>query len=318
RIAELGAIAIPMTPTMHDARAARLGKRAAEPRDTYYNGVLSLYGSWLAEQAQVRGLGFVDMFSPLNSLTLEQRKTNPSWTMIRDAVHPDPTGQVVMAVAFLEDMTPRGPVSQIILSEKEGQMTGEGNNGEIGNFQAGDTISFTFTAKSLPWVLPDDAAEGLKLTRAGHKLGSEKFTARNLKPGQYELKIDGEPVGKWSDGQLASGVELQENAGTPQHQQARKVALLNKQRNDEAMRPLRDQWAQLKGRRNNLRKAEEAKDPQFEAKKEEFEKWHAGMTSNVSVLLAKAKEFEDQIYAANQPQPHRYELAPVAPVNASR
>jgi hypothetical protein len=28
-------------------------------------------------------------------------------------------------------------------------------------------------------------------------------------------------------------------------------------------------------------------------------------------LLAKAKTFEDEIYKANQPQPHKYEVAPV-------
>jgi hypothetical protein len=28
-------------------------------------------------------------------------------------------------------------------------------------------------------------------------------------------------------------------------------------------------------------------------------------------LLAKAQAFEDQIYAANQPKPHTYEIAPV-------
>ena len=56
KIAEIGATAVPMTPTMHDARAARLGKSPQEPRDTYYNGVLALFGGWLREQAQVRGL----------------------------------------------------------------------------------------------------------------------------------------------------------------------------------------------------------------------------------------------------------------------
>ncbi len=50
-----------MTPTMFDARAKRLKSDQAEPRNTYYNGVLALYGSWLREQAEVRGLGFVDM-----------------------------------------------------------------------------------------------------------------------------------------------------------------------------------------------------------------------------------------------------------------
>ena len=93
-----------MTPTMHDARAARL-PRPAEPRDTYYNGVLGLYGAWLREVAHVRGLGFVDMYSPLNNLTTAQRKTDANFTLIKDAVHPDAPGQVVMAAALIQCMT---------------------------------------------------------------------------------------------------------------------------------------------------------------------------------------------------------------------
>ncbi len=59
KIAGIGATAIPMTPTMFDARAKRISGKTQEPRDTYYNGVLALYGTWLREQTEVRGLGFV-------------------------------------------------------------------------------------------------------------------------------------------------------------------------------------------------------------------------------------------------------------------
>ena len=35
------------------------------------------------------------------------------------------------------------------------------------------------------------------------------------------------------------------------------------------------------------------------------------MKETVAGLLAKAKGFEDQIYATNQPAPHTYEITPV-------
>jgi hypothetical protein len=41
-------------------------------------------------------------------------------------------------------------------------------------------------------------------------------------------------------------VELKENNLTPQYQQALKVAELNKIRNDEAVRPMRDLWLMRK------------------------------------------------------------------------
>ncbi len=311
RIAEIGATAVPMTPTMHDARAARAFNRAAEPRDTYYNGVLALYGAWLREQAQVRGLGFVDMYSPLNNITLDQRRKDPKWTMIKDAVHPGAVGQAVMASAVINDMVPKTVVSHITVDETDGQLKttvrGGGKLTDLKREENGN-LSFTFTAKALPWVLPPDAEEGYKLANAGSRFSSEKLTVGDLKEGSYELRIDGQSVGTYDNDQLAAGVALQGNSKTPQYQQALQVAMLNKRRNDEAMRPLRDQWGQLKGRRRQIDQAKQNNVPDFEAKKQEFDTWYAGFEKKVSELIAKAKTIEDEIYQVNQPKARKYEL----------
>jgi len=307
RIADVGAVAVPMTPTMHDARAARAGKRGPqEPRDTYYNGVLALYGAWLREQAHVRGLGFVDMYSLLNNLTTEARKTKPEFTLIKDAVHPDAPGQVVMACAILSDMISRSMVSTITSTVGvNGKRTVAGTNGKATDLKDSDTLSFTFAANALPWVLPAEAAEGFKLTKAGHRYSNERITIGSLKPGRYEVRIDGAPVGTFTDAQLARGVELQENTKTPQYQQALAVAELNKEKNDKAMRPVRDQWRNLKVKRNEL-----AKTPDDVTKKQAFETWLPEFKASVEKLNASVREYEAKIYAANQPKPHRYEIAP--------
>lgn len=312
RIAELGATAVPMTPTMHDSRARRLYGKPMEPRDTYYNGVLALYGAWLREQAEIRGLGFVDMYSPLNSITLEQRTKDPKWTMIKDAVHPGPTGQVVMATAILNDMVSKTPVSSIRVHEKDGKLTTTASKGALSDFASeGDKISFTFAAESLPWVLPPEASEGFKLTSAAHRYSNEKLVVNALEPGKYEIRIDGQAIGAFTEAQLEAGVELGANAKTPQYQQALKVAMLNQQRNDLAYRPIRDQFAMLKAKQRELKIATEANDPMLEAKNADFETWHTKMKSAITDLQLKAKAFEDQIYAENQPKSHRYEIAPV-------
>lgn len=311
KIAALGATAIPMTPTMFDTRAKRLKGDNQEPRNTYYNGVLALYGTWLREQAEVRGLGFVDMWSPLNNLTLTQRKKDPNFTMIADGVHPGAVGQAVMAAAIIDNIVPRSVVSQAVLQIKDGKRVGTAVNGSIADVvENGDALSFTWTANALPWVLPPDALPGAKLASLGHRYGNEKLTVRNLKPGNYEVKIDDMVIGKYDDGRLGFGVEIGENDKTPQYQQALKVAMLNKQRNDLAYRPLRDQYGQLKGKRREMGKIP-ATDPAHAAKKTEFEQWSAGQKAKVAELLAKAKEFEDQIYQTNQPKPHKVEVTKV-------
>ena len=103
QIADLSATAIPMTPTMFDLRAAAMNPRrkARMPNYKYYNGVLAFYGAWLRDRAAERGLGFVDMYGPLNAITVQQRKKDANFTLIKDAIHPDAPGQVVMAFAIL-------------------------------------------------------------------------------------------------------------------------------------------------------------------------------------------------------------------------
>ena len=313
RIAAIGAKAVPMTPTMFDSRAVYLNpkKPVSELRERYYNGVLSFYGTWLREQALDRGLGFVDMWSPLNDLTLEQRKKDPKFTMIADAVHPGADGQVVMAVAILNDMVQRGPVSSIVIQQNpKGQWMPTSNNGKVTDLKTGDNVSFTFKANALPWVLPPDAAKGYKLTHAGHKFSNEKITVRNLKPGKYELRIDGQAVGSYTDGQLAFGVELEENAKTPQYQQGLKVALLNKERNDKAMHPLRDMWRDQKLKRIGLERLQQ--DPKqkdkLAEKQAEYDKWMTELKPRVAAKLEEVKRFDDQIYQANQPVARKYEV----------
>ncbi len=175
---------------------------------------------------------------------------------------------------------------------------------------AGDAQGLTFThlADSLPWVLPAEAAEGVELTKIGHRNSPERLIVRDLQPGKYELTIEGQKVGTYSNDRLAAGIELQANDKTPQYQQALAVANLNKRRNDEAYHPIRDQFGALKGERRKLSDAENANDPQLADKRAAFEQWHAEMTKRVEDLKGKAKELEDQIYAANQPKPLRYEL----------
>jgi hypothetical protein len=252
----------------------------------------------------------VDMYSPLNNLTLAQRKKNANWTMIGDGVHPEPTGQLVMALAVLDDMVEKSPLGTITVQERGGKMGAFTRSGKISEFDAGESIRFTHLANALPWVLPPFVAEGAALTNAAHRHSGERLVARHLKPGKYEVKIDGQSIGQWTDTQLAMGVALESNEKTPQYQQALKVALLNKDRNDQAYHSIRDQWAQLKGRRRDIEKlTAAANDPQLETKKAEFEQWKNGMMEKVATLLAKAKGFEDQIYATNQPAPHTYEIA---------
>ena len=302
QISGLSATAIPMTPTMFDLRAAAMNPRrkARMPQYKYYNGVLAFYGAWLRDRAAERGLGFVDMYGPLNAITIQQRKKDANFTLIRDAVHPDAPGQVVMAFAILNDMHVNRRVSSIMASQGKNGWKVRGDNSEVSNVVSKEgQLAFDFQAKSLPWVLPPDAALGYELTIAGHKMSSERLRVATLPTGDYDVKIDGQLVGTWSNLTLAKQVELQGNEKTPQYQQALKVALLNQERNEKAIRPLRNTF---RGLRDHYRKGTDKSAP------DEFAAFLEKFKVQVAELEKLAHEYEDQIYAAAQPRQHHYEI----------
>ncbi len=299
--------AIVMTPTMFDH--VNLAKRMEDPnykgreRSPYYNAVLAFYGTWLRETAYERGLGFVNMWGPLNDLTLAQRKTDPTFTLIPDSVHPAEGGQAVMAVAIINDLTPdRRSVGRIGANRRGDKWVVNAPNGKVENVEGTPQgLSFVYTAQSLPWVLPPEAALGFELTKAAHRLSNEQLQVAGLEPGKYEVRIDGTPIGPpVTHVQLGFKLELQANPNTPQYQQALQVAMLNKERNANAVRPLRDAWRKPKA----VWRAETIDQEKLKAAMEELE-------PKVQELEALAADYEAKIYAAAKPMPRKYEIVRV-------
>lgn len=323
KIRGIGATPILMTPTMYDSRAARLkggNLDAIAPRLELYNSTLAYYGAWLREVAVETGAGFVDMYSPLNNLTLQARKEDSKFTMIADAVHPGPAGQLVMGFAILEDLSFPRPVSNIrvtLESDKSAKVAGPG--GKATNVQAtGGGVEFTWAADSLPWVLPPETAVGAKLLRSGHRMSREALEVHGLAPGKYELTIDGTSVGVFPSDRLAAHIELQENNKTPQYQQALQVAELNKQRNDKAVRPLRNEWSQMQMFYRLQRQAKADPNNADTAKKlEDQTKKVDGLEERIAKHEQTAKELDQQIRAAAQPKPRHYRLTRVGDAKVS-
>lgn len=211
-----------------------------------------------------------------------------------------------MAVSVINDICLEAPVSNITIAETAVK-------GKITDFSATDArIAFISTGNALPWVLPPEAAAGYKLTGARHRNSGEVFDACGPKPGNYELNIVGQRVGTWTDATLGFKIELQENDKTPQYQQALKVALLNKEKNDTATRPLRNFWGALKGKRSQLAQLASKQDTTLALKKDEFEKRLTNdFKPGVAKLNASVDEFDAGICDAAKPQQRKYELVRV-------
>ena len=308
KLQQIETTAIVMTPTMFDhvnlAKKMEDPNFSGRPRSQYYNAVLAFYGTWLREMAYQRGLGFVDMWGPLNDITLMQRKTDPVFTFIPDSVHPAAGGQAIMAVAIINDLTPeRRSVSRIAAGPKaKGGWNVNARGGTVENVEGTpEGLSFVFTAEALPWVLPPDAELGFELTKAAHRLSNEQLQVAGLKPGKYEVRIDGTPIGPpMSHVRLGFKLELQSNPNTPQYQQALEVAMLNKERNDKAVHPLRDTWRKPK----SVWRAQPIDQEKLKAAMEDIE-------PKIQELEALAADYEAKIYEAAKPLPRKYEIVRV-------
>lgn len=305
RIEEIGATPILMTPTMYDARAARArtDRQRSGPSVELYNSVLAYYGAWLREVAVESGHGFVDMYSPLNNLTLASRKKDRSFTLIKDAVHPGPSGQLVMANAILDDLGFRGQLSSIRLDVRGNDINATAKGGELTDVTLeGDELSFAWRAEALPFVVPPAAQQGADLVKLGHRMSREALTVVGLKPGRYELLINGESVGRFQHTALARHIELQ-GRDTPQRRQALQVVELNGKRNSGPVRKLRGEWSIFQRYARTKRDLEARPDnADIKARFAELEMQMEGREERIAKHEADAKSLEDDIYAHNQPQ----------------
>ena len=267
RIARIDAKGIFLSPTMFDhATAARRADdeswrfrgKAFSPN---YNALMAWFGAWGLGESAKRGTPFVNLWGPLNEHTLAQRRKNPEFTLIDDAIHPQASGQMVMAFEILSQLgTERRGANAITISKRGSKWAGKVQDLQVSEDHT--QVSFSHTAASLPWVIPEteatlplrwklpsDGRVGYAITKAGHKLSGDRLKISGLAPGNYEVLIDGQVIGSWSHIALGTKIEIQENEATPQYQQALAVALLNQKRTDEIVRPMRDLWSKIKSAR---------------------------------------------------------------------
>lgn len=261
RLTETGASISLLHPTIFDSRAARLKGEVSEPTASRYNAALAYFGEWSREIAIQRGLGFADLHGALNRFTGEMRREDPRFTCIPDAVHPDPNGHLVMAIAILEELfTTEGFVSVIRLdrSAQDGSVRSAMKGGKLTALNAdegGNGITFTVSTDRLPWVVPESASLAFEHLNAAERFNQETLQVTGLAAGDYELVIDNSVIGEWSDREFAEGIDLAGNPRTPAYRRARDLSYRNEERNAQWVVPWRNLWRDRKIREYELQQA---------------------------------------------------------------
>jgi lysophospholipase L1-like esterase len=289
--------------TGHDARlkeyAAALGDYAAKEGIPYADQFTPLVDVWAANKPLE---AVADTLGVARSLLASQpdvlgadglRAFVDAWaksgkqpvSLQGNPVHPGPPGQLTMAAALLSKLNAPGLVSKATVDAATARVT-EAVQCSVANVAVqADGVSFDRTDDALPFPIPDDARSGLSLTSFVSDLSQYLLTVTGLKPGTYDLVIDGVGVARVTAEQLSAGFNMGMLDKGPVANQCRSILSLV-----SAKEGIVGQWRAVS-------KAAAAGDV---AQKAQLEK-----------LTAQTLEADAKIRAAARPVPHHFQIAAV-------
>ena len=129
KVAATGAPLVLMTPPPFDPEPLRKsGKLLPQSDDANYSWktiyenydteVLARYAAWIREQAGREGVaGVIDLHTPVNERVARTRAEDPEFTMSKDGVHVDETGQRLLAETILRAWGKLEPEASLEVSE---------------------------------------------------------------------------------------------------------------------------------------------------------------------------------------------------------
>jgi lysophospholipase L1-like esterase len=270
-------------------------ERRSDPDKDVRNQSLRRFADGLRDLAARAHSSFVDQFDPYMSILLRERAGNPQGFIGGgDAVHPGPVGQTVMAWAVLKGLGASALVSRAEIDAAAKKVeAAEGCRIEHLQ-QAGGVLSFDRIDDALPMPIDERAEKALKLAPILEELDRLEMSVRGLPSGTYEVKIDGEAVGKVTSEDLAKGWNLA-NAPGPITQQAREVLKLVFDKNNVFFR----RWREV-----------QLYSPPTWAQGPELETRRAQELARLDQEIA---GIEQQIERARKPKPHHFELKLAVP-----
>lgn len=255
-----------------------------------YNSVLLKYGEAVAGLAKEYGHWSLDLNYPLADALYRAYSLDAagSTSLIPDRIHPNFGGHLVMAAALLKEWGASRTVSEVGIDAGSGSLVEKG--GRVSNLKRGDTIEWDQEEDVLPFPIdrrePTTVLAEKSAPVVDEMLTGEILRVTGLRGKTYQLRIDEQPIGKFSADQLAAGVDLAKFA-TPMAQQAAEVNVLVHRRKDL-------KWSMWRNVEWSLRA--------FDSKE------------RTEAIRAVEKLEEDLIRrqkAMAKPRPHHFVLAPV-------
>jgi lysophospholipase L1-like esterase len=306
-----------LTPTIYDQTAKITAKN-----NFGVNDALASCANIVRETAVKYNALIVDFYTVLKRINLEQQTKDSTFTLIGpDRVHPGLVGNVVMAYTFLKSMHSDSIVSEIEIDTST-KILLKSTNCKINKLNV-TSKGIYFQAKefSLPFPVMECAKEALDLVPFQQNLNRETFKISNLAQGEYWFIIDEDTIGKFSDSQLSTGLNLADFKHTPQYKQALHVMDISWKKHLLVSQKLRNialvDFTVLKDKNFSTMteiqhflnaELEEINEkpyyPWLKTKYNEYLKLKPEETS----LQKKVEQLNKKIYKYNKPKKHRYKI----------
>jgi lysophospholipase L1-like esterase len=170
-----------------------------KPRENIANHLIAVR-TLLAAQPDMAGAEHAKAF-----LEVWRKMEKQPISMMGDAVHTGPTGQLTMAVTLLAGLKAPGLVSRASVDVKSGTAN-ESAQCKIENIKTtGENLSFDRLDEALPFPIPDDARPAITVLDSIANLSQYMLTVSGLKSDSYDVSIDGVKVATVSSDELAKG-----------------------------------------------------------------------------------------------------------------
>jgi len=172
-----------------------------------YNATLGRFAEQLADFAANGNIPIFNIHTAMLDVQTRAKASDPGFVMINDGVHPGALGHVVMAYGLLKALGCIDKASALTIDAVESKTTCE--RCKAADLKVtGDSITFTRTDEALPVYFEDDTWSVMKYFPAIDEFDNYSLKVTGLKPGKWDLTVQGKSVGAYASDELANGVNL--------------------------------------------------------------------------------------------------------------
>lgn len=224
-----------------------------------YNTTLGKYADGLMKLGHDQDLTVFNIHRLMLDVQNAAKAEDPKFTMIPDGVHPSPPGHALMAFGLISSLGCMGGASSLQIDAAKS--TAKTDRCKVLGLKVSeDAISFNRTDDGLPSFVDEGVAGIVKYAPYLSVMNQYMFSVTGLKAGNWNLTVQGTPVGTFTADELARGVDLAGKPG-PWQNLAEQVNGLSKRQEDAYF---------LKWRQSGQFKYKET-EPEVEALKKKLE-----------------------------------------------